>query len=160
MSDMLWCDVAVTPYFSWPNAPIGIPFEAKLIVLSPPTDKLACRASLLDPNRTTFEAGGTILSRFLSRLAWSTNSGIVELFHSGSNMPDRPGLLGQGTYARTPCGTVDPPYCLYLPTGLAPEAELALALYREGLSVNSIPFAFLSLFKIFNIRFAAGPAQE
>ena len=32
-----------------------------------------------------------------------------------------------------------------------PKARLALALYREGITVNSIPFSFLSLFKILNI---------
>jgi len=160
MSDMLWCDVAVTPYFSWPSAPIGLPFEGWLIVLSPPSERLACRVSLFAPHKTTFDEGGTILARFLSRLAWSKGGGILELFHSGSNMPGRPGLLGHGTYERTPFGTVEPPHCLYLPTGLSKDAELALALYREGLTVNSIPFAFLSLFKILNIRFASGSAQE
>lgn len=74
-------------------------------------------------------------------------------------MPGRPGLLGKGTYARTPYGLVDPPHTIYLPTNTSPEAELALALYREGLSVNSVPFAFLSFFKIFNIRFPTGPTQ-
>lgn len=160
MTDMLWCDVAVTPHFSWPSSAIALPFEGRLIVLSPPSDRLACRVSLLDPNRTTFEEGGTIVSRFLSRLAWSRDGGISELFHSGSNMPGRPGLLGQGTYERTPFAAEEPPNSLYIPTGLSAEAELALALYREGLSVNSIPFAFLSLFKILNIRFSSGSAQE
>lgn len=160
MSDMLWFDVAVTPYFSWPSAAIGLPFEGWLIVLSPPSDKLACRVSLFAPNRTTFDEGGTILSRFLSRLAWSKGAGVLELFHSGSNMPGRPGLLGHGAYERTPFGTVEPPHSLYLPTGLSKDAELALALYREGLTVNSVPFAFLSLFKILNIHFASGPAQQ
>ncbi|WP_143474163.1 methylamine utilization protein MauJ [Limnohabitans sp. JirII-31] len=49
---------------------------------------------------------------------------------------------------------------IYLPTDLSKDAELALALYREGLSVNSVPFAFLSLFKVLNIRFGAGAGQE
>lgn len=159
MSEMLWCDVAVTPYFAWPSSPIGLPFENWVIVLSPPTDSLACRASLCAPKGTTFEEGGSVVSRFLSRLAWSRGGGISELFHCGSNMPGRPGLLGLGTYARTPYGLIDPPHSIYLPANLSPEAELALALYREGLSVNSVPFAFLSLFKIFNIRFQTGSAQ-
>lgn len=156
---MLWCDVAVLPYFSWPNQPIGLPFEGWLIVLSPPTERLASRASLLAPNGTTFEEGGAILSRFLSRLAWSKNGGVVELFHGGSNMPGRPGLLG-GDGARGGWGTVAPAHMIYLPAPTSKEADLALALYREGLSVNSIPFAFLSFFKIFNIRFSSGSKQE
>ena len=160
MTTMLWCNVAVTPHFSWPNAPIAIPFDGKTIVLSPPTDTLACRASLLDPQRTTFEEGGTILSRFLSRFAWSKNGGVVEFFHLGSNMPDEPGRLGQGSYARSGWATVEPPHCIYLPLAVHKDADLALALYREGLSVNSAPFGFLSLFKILNIRHSSGSAQQ
>ena len=33
----------------------------------------------------------------------------------------------------------------------ASKAKLSLALYREALSINSIPFAFLSYFKILNV---------
>lgn len=156
---MLWCNVAVTPHFSWPNVPIAIPFEGRTVVLSPPTATLTCRAALWNPNRTTFEAGGTILSRFLSRLAWTNNGGIEEFFHNGTNVPNEPGRLGQGTYARSGWATIDPPHSIYLPATLGSEAELGLALYREGISVNSVPFGFLSLFKIFNIRHASGPAQ-
>lgn len=31
------------------------------------------------------------------------------------------------------------------------KAQIALALYREGLTINSVPFAFLSYFKVLNI---------
>lgn len=159
MTKMLWCNVAVTPNFSWPNAPIALPFEAKTIILSPPTDTLACRAALFDPQGTTFEQGGNVLSRFLSRLAWSRNGGVVEIFHIGTNNPNEPGRLGQGSYARSGWSLVDPPQYIYLPLPTDKDAELALALFREGLSVNSPPFGFLSLFKILNIRHSSGPAQ-
>ena len=157
---MLWCNAAVTPQFSWPNKTIALPYDGKMVVLSPPTETLACRAALFDPQRTTFEQGGTILSRFLSRLAWSMNGGIVEFSHIGTNMPNEPGRLGQGSYARSGWATVDPPHCIYLPGAVHPDADLALALYREGLSLNSLPFGFLSLFKVLNIRHASGVAQE
>ncbi len=39
----------------------------------------------------------------------------------------------------------------YLNPVTGQKAELALALFREGRTVNSIPFAFLSYFKILNI---------
>lgn len=160
MTKMLWCNVAVKPHFSWPNVSIALPFEAKSIILSPPTDTLVCRAALFDPQGTTFEHGGTVLSRFLSRLAWSRNGGVVEFFHAGTNNPNEPGRLGQGTYSRSGWSLVDPPQYLYLPLPKDQDAELALALFREGLSVNSPPFGFLSLFKILNIRHSSGSAQE
>ena len=157
---MRWCNVAVTPKFSWPNQPIGVPFEGRTIVLSPATESLACRVALLAPERVTFNEGGTILSRFLSRLAWANDAGIVELFHLGTNIPATPGRLGQGTFQRSPFAAVDPPHYIYIPIASGPDADLALALYREGLSVNSAPFKFLSLFKIFNVRFSSGQSQE
>lgn len=129
-------------------------------MLSPPTDALACRAALLDLNRTTFEDGGTTLSRFLSRFAWTRNGGVEEFFHIGTNAPNEPGRLGQGTYARSGWATIDPPQYIYLPLMLDEKAELGLALYREGLSVNSVPFRFLSLFKVLNILYASGVGQE
>ena len=75
-------------------------------------------------------------------------------------MPNEPGRLGQGSYARSGWATVDPPHCIFLPLAADRDADLALALYREGLSVNSVPFGFLSLFKILNIRLSSGADQE
>jgi hypothetical protein len=157
---MIWLNLAVIPHFSWPNAPITLPFEGKTIVLSPPTEGLACRLALFESTGTDFDVGGTILSRFLSRLAWAMNSGVCEIFFSGSNNPAAPGRLGAGAYGQSIYATTDPPHCIYIPTAGSQEADLALALFREAMSVNSEPFAFLSYYKVLNIRYATGHAQE
>lgn len=157
---MIWLDLAVIPQFSWPNAPTEFPFEGNTIVLSPPTEGLACRLSLFEPAGTDFDAGGTILSRLLSRMAWAHNSGASEIFFAGSNNRAAPGRLAAGAYGHSIHATVDPPHCIYVPAASSPEADLALALYREAMSVNSEPFSFLSYFKILNIRHASGAAQE
>lgn len=156
---MIWVDFAVCAHFSWPDRPIEIPFEGKTVVLQPLTEELSCTASLLDEADTTFDAGGTTLSRFLSRLAWSKRGGIEELFAAGSNYPGRPGRLGRGTYAYSAWANVEPWPYLYLPLATSSDADLALALFREGLSLNSDPLAFLSFFKVFNITHAKGVAQ-
>lgn len=88
------------------------------------------------------------------------NGGIVEFFHIGTNMPNEPGRLCQGSYARSGWATVDPPHCIYLPRAAHPDADLAVALYREGLSLNSLSLGFLSLFKVLNIRYISGSSQE
>lgn len=157
---MRWLNVAVTPHFSWPKVPIALSFEGQAIVLSPETEHLACRASLEAPEGTTFETGGTTLSRFFSRLAWSHNAGLVEHFHGGSNHPTEPGRLSLGKGRRSGWAPVEPPQYIYLPRAEHPDADLALALYREGLSVNSTPFQFLSLYKVLNVRMATGQQQE
>lgn len=128
-------------------------------MLKPITDELSCTVSVFDDREITFEDGGTILSRFLSRLAWSLNGGVVELFISGSNNPECPGRLGRGTYEKSAWALTDPWNYLYLPSAKTPDADLALALFREGLSINSVPFSFLSYFKVLNILFPGGPDQ-
>lgn len=163
---MKWLDLAVTPHFSWPNAQVEIPFEGYRLVLQPRRQELhdpielACTISVFDPNEISFEVGGTIAGRFLSRLAWFKNGGVVELFASGSNNPERPGRLGQGTYGKSVWAQVEPWDYIYLPAASSPDADLALGLYREGMSVNSAPFAFLSFFKVLNILHGSGADQK
>ena len=157
---MIWLNLAVKPHFSWPNVPIELPFEGKRIVLQPLTEDLACTVSLFDPNGTTFEEDGTILGRFLSRLAWSMDRGVEEISYSGSNNPQSPGRLGRGTFGVSGWASVPPWRYIYLPAAADPRADLALALFREGMSVNSAPFAFLSFFKVINILHGDWVAQQ
>lgn len=156
---MLWMNFAVKADFSWPKQPVEIPFDGALVVLSPETERLSCTASLFDPAGFEFDAGATRLSRFLSRLAWSKRGGIEEHFAIGTNDPTRPGRLGKGTYATSAWANVEPWQQLYLPSPPNRQAELALGLFREGMTVNSEPLAFLSFFKVLNIVFPTGPDQ-
>lgn len=162
---MKWFDLAVCPQFSWPNTQVELPFEGFKVVLQPRRTRaedgfeLAATLSVFDPNGLSFEVGGTVASRFLSRLAWSREGGVVELFSSGSNFPGRPGLLGQGMKPRSGWTQVKPWEFIYLPAACSEEADLALGLFREGMSVNSTPFAFLSYFKVLNILHDRGPDQ-
>ena len=41
-----------------------------------------------------------------------------------------------------------------------PKATTCRSLYREAMSVNSVPYKFLGFFKIINIRYKDGPAQK
>ena len=157
---MKWVDQAVRPEFSWPDRLVEIPFEGYKIVLQPLTEQLSCTVSLFDPNDTTFEAGGTILARFLSRLAWSKSGAITELFIMGSSNLEQPGRLGRGNFGRSVWAHVEPWPYLYLPLPATSQADLALALFREAMSLNSAPFAFLSFFKVLNIAYSDGHEQR
>lgn len=148
---MRWVNVAVKPHFSWPNVQVEFVFEGRRLVLQPLTDALSCTVSLYDPNGLSFEEGGGTIYRFLSRLAWSMDGGVAELFINGSNNPARPGQLGRGSYSHVPPAQIPPWEFLYLPQPKSEMAELAIALYREGMSLNSIPFSFLSYFKVINM---------
>jgi len=157
---MRWVDLAVKPYFSWPNTQVEFMFEEKRLVLQPQTEDLACTASIYSETGLTFEEGGSVICRFLSCLAWSKGAGVSELFIAGSNNSIRPGRLGRGTYGVSPCSPVDPWELLYLPQPQSEKARLALGLFREGMSINSIPFAFLSYFKILNVLSGSGSDQK
>ena len=161
---MIWLDFAVCPKFSWPNVNVEIPFEGYKLVLQPRRHgdygELACTVSVFDPHGITFEVGCTVVSRFLSRISWSFGDGVIELWPAGTNNPSGPGRLGQGAYERSCWGQVVPWDFLYLPRAASDNADLALGLYREGMSVNSTPFAFLSNFKVLNILHAGGREQK
>lgn len=63
--------------------------------------ELAPTVSVFVADGIAFDEGATVVSRFLSRLAWSLEGGVEELFSVGSNLPDRPGRLGLGSYRRS-----------------------------------------------------------
>ena len=156
-----WLDVAVIPDFSWPNAPVELPFHGNRIVLIPSTDELLCTASAFDPNgKIEYDAGAQTVRRFLSCFAWSNKGGVRELTSCGTNHPDRPSLQGTATREKSFHPQVDPPKYIYLPLVQNQKAQLALAVYREGLNLNSEPFSFLSHFKILNILFRTGAEQK
>ena len=157
---MLWLNVAVKPKLSWPNKHIELTFENNRLELSPMTMEHAPTVSLYVETEITFEAGGTLLCRFLSRLAWSMDAGISNEFFSGSNNPEHPGLMGRLNYSDFGWINCEPWQLLYMPKVSTLSAELALALYREGMTLDSIPFSFLSYFKILNIQHEKGDVQQ
>jgi len=160
MADALkWVNMAVKPHFSWPNTWVEVPFEEWKIVLQPRRSNLACTVSLFDENGISLDVGREVICRFLSCLAWSQNSGVAEMFICGSNNPNKPGLLAQGTYGHSGYCQIEPWDYLSMPNPTSAKAKLGLALYREAMSLNSIPFAFLSYYKILNILFSHGNEQ-
>jgi len=154
-----WIDLAIKPHFSWPDKQVAIELEKRKIVLQPSSEELSCAVSVFDEKGMSLEEGGKLLFRFLSRLSWSMNAGIEELFIIGSNMPKRPGRLGKIQNGQPERAQVPPWDYLYLPLPETEKAERALAVYREAMTVNSVPYAFLGYFKVLNILYSAGKHQ-
>lgn len=67
---------------------------------------------------------------------------------------------GRARFAASTWQQVAPRPDLYLPAPIEPAARLALALYREGMSVNAYPFALLSCMKILNLKYRIGTDQK
>ena len=169
MRNPLWVGTAVIPKFPWPRCEIEIPFESRKIVLRPGTthsespDKspfgMACTASVYDPEGIDFEEGIPLISKFLSRLAWSMDGGVIEIFSSGGFNPKFPPLMGQGPTGNGYFQLSEPPFILYLPIPPNEKAERALAIFREAMSVNLKHYAFVGFSKILNIIFPRSDGQ-
>jgi len=93
------------------------------------------------------------IRRFLDALAWAERGSIREIGTCGGSAPHR---VGKPLRVRL----VNPTFHAdYIPDVPDPKATLALALYRDGMSVNAIPFKFLAFYKIVNMLHAHGPEQ-
>src|SRR3546814_14785765 len=112
---MRWVDLAVKPYFSWPNTQVEFQHEGKRLVLQPRAEELACTASIYSDAGLTFDEGGCSICRFLSCLSWSKGSGVSELFLAGSNNPARPVPLRPVIYSVPPSPPLAPcPFLSFL----------------------------------------------
>ena len=87
----------------------------------------------------------TLINRYLSVLSWCDDQPMENGYGlSGTSVP-----VAVGRESRSVGSSIAFPF--YRNVEPEPNTRLALALYREGRTVNSIPFSFLSYFKILNI---------
>jgi len=94
------------------------------------------------------EQGLTLISRFLSILSWCDGVPMENLYgFSGSPVP----VPISRDSARVFGLCIVDQYPFYRSVPKTRQARLAIALYREALTVNSTAFSFLSYFKILNI---------
>ena len=103
------------------------------------------------PGFTQLDADKLILE-LLSALAWAEQGAATPTFGNWCTAPLNVGKGPRGG----PMGSV---HFDYLPNPQGSTAKLALALFREGLSVNLIPYKLLGFFKIINILRHKGPDQ-
>ncbi|WPZ13479.1 hypothetical protein T8J41_15165 [Nitratireductor rhodophyticola] len=101
----------------------------------------------------SFEDGQRLISTFINSVAWARKTGIrTAQFGGGSRIQ---GLGGHDAKA-----LVDDHFELnYVPEPADEAARLALAFYREGLTLNSVAYQCLSFFKILNIALSNSNAQ-
>jgi hypothetical protein len=93
-----------------------------------------------------------LILELLSALAWAEQAEAVTTF---GNWCTAPLNIGKG-----PMGVIGDGHFDYLPDPPDAKAKLALALYREGLSVNLVPYQFLGFFKVINILRNSGSDQK
>lgn len=141
-----WLNCGVTAQTDWPNERKEVKYGGHTFVLMPKTSENSASIHL-EVSRLSVEHGMTLVNRFLSALCWKCDQAAIN--HYGGSGSPKPVPVPKH---RIPLG--------YSPTDLFPneifeitdeKAKLAISLYREARSLDSVPFRFLSFFKILNV---------
>lgn len=153
--------VSVDSGTAWPKDEAAVPFGGMQVRLVPPQrdESGQLRTYPLAAIEVTSGADQDALievaRRFLNALAWREQVSIREVAIT-SGAPLRRGTRVPDNF------TTDVFNGAGLPDPTDARARLALAFYREGVSLEhvKIAYSFLSFFKVLNVRFASGPEQK
>jgi hypothetical protein len=139
-----WLNVAVKGSASWPTEETTVVFQGKRLILKPATHDTEQSVHINLRGINGAEAL-TLINRFLSVLSWCDDQPMENRYGwSGNPIP-----VAVPRELRVVGASNTFPFCRLVEPDK--KARLALALFREGRTVNSIPFEFLSYFKILNI---------
>ena len=141
-----WINVQIKGEAAWPEKETKIKFGEHELLLKPLTKTTEASVHINLKGITEIEAL-TLINRFLSILSWCDDVPMENLY--GWSGSPKPVAIPRDT-SRT-CGSCIGGYPFYRELEQDSKVRLALALYREALTVNSVPFSFLSYFKILNI---------
>jgi hypothetical protein len=141
-----WLKCGVTAQVYWPHERKEVKYGAHMFVLMPKAAENSASIHL-EVSRLSEESGMTLVNRFLSALCWKCDEPAIN--HYGWSGNPIPVAVAK---QHTPFG--------YSPTDAFPsevyeitdqKAKLAIALFREARSLDSVPFQFMSFFKILNV---------
>jgi hypothetical protein len=139
-----WLNVGVKGGAIWPTKETIVEFGDQKLVLKPATrnTEQSVHIKLRGPSDAD---ALTLINRFLSILAWCDDQPMENLYGwSGNPIP-----VAVPRASRALGSSIAFPFYRTLEPDR--KVRLALALFREGRTVNSTPFEFLSYFKILNI---------
>ncbi len=154
MSDY-WIRIGLDTSIFWTTEKYVVSFKGYEFELHPHIND--CYPSLMfncTKNKLIQKDAIKVCREFLSALAWVEDSKIIEVMHLGGS-PFAPLVGGfSGTRSRNSCFEID-----YIAEATTDQGRLALALYREALGLNSVPYRFLGYYKIINIIKSKGKDQ-
>lgn len=143
---MKWLNCGITTQAIWPQEKKEVKYGEHTFILLPLTKKHSASIHINVQGINNVE-GMTLINRFLSALGWKDNQPAINHYGSSGNPIPVPVQKYRIPYGYSPSQ--------YFPDEIFEitnkKAKLAISLYREGKSLNSIPFQFLSYFKILNI---------
>jgi hypothetical protein len=145
-----WLNVGIKGGASWPTEETTITFGESELILKPATKETEQSIHINLRSRSArspvdIADAMTLINRFLSILAWCDDQGIENRGGwAGNSIP-----VAVPRELRTGGSSIAFPF--YRELEKDPKVRLALALYREARTINSVSFSFLSYFKILNI---------
>lgn len=149
---MNWLNCGVTTQVVWPTEKKEVKYGNNTFVLMPLTKDHSASIHIDLSEKVGNVDGMTLINRFLSALGWKDDQPTIT--HNAWSGGSTPATIRR---YRIPFG--------YSPLEFFPneiteitdkKAKLAVALFREGRSLDNIPFKFLSYFKILNIFWKDG----
>ena len=140
-----WLNVGVAGTAIWPKAETRVSFGGYELLLRPATAEASQSVHIDLDAGIADEDALTLINQFLSVLSWCDDQPIENKY----------GWSGNPAPASVPKESLQVgssiAFPFYRELEADPKARLALALFREGRTINSVPFAFLSYFKVLNI---------
>lgn len=147
-----WMNLGVSGQCGWPDRQLEVTFGRYRFVLMPRTKNNSASIHL-ETRHAHQLAEMTAVNRFLSIVSWSYKDSLRnEYGWSGNPIP-------VAVPAENLVRSINPRFLIRWSPLQEPKQQLAVALYREAMSVNSLPFQFLGFFKIINVLHKSGPAQ-
>jgi len=138
----------------WPKAETVLEFGGHKITLSPQTEQHAPTLMVQFGDGFGPDEALRLLYEFATALAWAEGRAISLTFMTTCTSPSL--MLGKGP-SHGPIGDGE---FNYLPRPADPKAKLALALFREGLTVNVVAYQFLAFCRIINLHVGSDRKQQ
>jgi hypothetical protein len=147
-----WMNLGVSGQCGWPTTRTEIIFGEQHFVLLPCTKESVPSIHMEIKSHGSNEEL-TVVNRFLSVVSWAYKDSLQNEYGWSGNTAPMP----------VPKPDLAIPINEWFLTKWSPLSDtkqrLAVALYREATSLNSVPYQFLGYFKIINILYKLGPEQ-
>lgn len=149
-----WMVAHIVQQIGWTEKKVLVKFQENNLLLLPDEDEQYPAVAVLLNSSLTQNDARKLINNFLSSLAWSKSKAIHVEHWSGGSRPFRMGRSRFGSYRSLHFRIT------YLPLPQNENARLALAFYREAMSLDHIAYSFLSFYKIINLRYKRGDRQK
>ncbi len=150
-----WTVLNIQTGISWPYEVQKVRWKDRDLFILPASENLGAGIGVKLEKHEAYDDVQKLLLTFLSALCWVERGGAEVLGFGGGSRHPVP-WDGQRRY-----GSIIKQLDLtYLPEPTTEKARLALALFREGSSLNHPAFAFLSFFRVLEVKHAHGNAAK